>query len=274
STPETRLELSTGTPVLHVKPDHSQTIRSVDVFYTTQGKPDERPEDRLSTMHRFWHHATASQVGDSWRASLPLSTIDAPLWAYANVRYSLDGPVRGAGYYYGTYTADSFNLSSLLVTASATNLRGAGVHPTMERQNLIEDFGEGWEREWFIYSNDPKAWQRRTNKLNADIHQAPAGATLAFDVQSAEPNTLVVRLDQSVSEVDVRGGDWQTIRLKPNDFRDADEVAGENWKSARQFGFSDIVRLRKSGGGKPVTFGAPWKGLAPQFRNLRWIPSE
>ncbi|MDA3923310.1 MAG: hypothetical protein PF904_01255 [Kiritimatiellae bacterium] len=36
--------------------------------------------------------------GDSWSADLPLLDTKRPLWVYANVHYSLEKPITGAGY--------------------------------------------------------------------------------------------------------------------------------------------------------------------------------
>ena len=66
----------------------------------------------------------------TWTARLPLYEPAArhsqPLWVYANVVYPLDAPVTGAGYYYATYTATKFNLSSLAHVVAADELEAAG----------------------------------------------------------------------------------------------------------------------------------------------------
>ena len=91
-----------------MRPDASKTIDTVDVFYTQDGEPLEREHRK----NRFWHYAKPVCNGGQWTADLPLATTDKPLWAYANVRYRLDEPVTGAGYYYRVYTTDVFNASS------------------------------------------------------------------------------------------------------------------------------------------------------------------
>jgi len=95
-----RLDSDDGVPAITVRPDPSKPILSVDVFYTQHGKPNERPEDRQNTVHRFWHHAQAARADGRWTAKLPLHSTDKPLWVYANVVYPLATPVTGAGYYY------------------------------------------------------------------------------------------------------------------------------------------------------------------------------
>ena len=272
-TPQTQLQLDTsdGVPVFTVRPDASRQILSVDVFYTQQGKADERPEDRLDTMHRFWHHAAATNTDGVWTAPLPLSSTDKPLWVYANVRYPLDEPVSGAGYYYGIYNTDSFNLSSLLQVATAEEIKVAGARATLQPSSLIEDFEGDWEKGWFTYR--PDEWARTTNKLNSELWKAPTGATLFLEVRAAERNKLVLLLDDYAAEVQIAGGDeWQPIALRPEDFGDYGGEALDGWSGIRQLKLSPAEHLRPGRGqsGQPRLIGANWKGTPPQFRNLQW----
>jgi len=109
ATPEGTLTLKTanGVPAFSVNPDASKQFLFVDVFYTQQGK-EEAKDDGANTRVRFWHCAKVKQHKDTWSAELPLLDTDRPLWVYANVRYPLEKPVTGAGYYYGIYTAKEF----------------------------------------------------------------------------------------------------------------------------------------------------------------------
>ena len=63
-TPDSTLQLhrDVGVPQLIVEPDPSQTVLSVDVFYTQHGKSDEGPQDLTDVMHRFWHHAETDRI--------------------------------------------------------------------------------------------------------------------------------------------------------------------------------------------------------------------
>ena len=275
-TPQAFLNLKTadGVPECTVLADASRPVSGVDVFYTLQGKPHETPQDRLDTMHRFWHHSAATLVDGKWTATLPLSTTDKLLWVYANVRYPLDEPVDGVGYYYGAYSADSFNLSSVMQVATAEELKNASAKTTLQSSLLIENFDGDWEKEWFTYR--PDEWARSTNKLNSDVWLAPPGALLSLDVQADESNKLVVKLDDFANEVTMQGGaEWQSIILKPSDFQGFSGQSMADWSGLRQLKLSPIERLRPGRGetGPPRVFGADWKGTAPQFRNLRWQPA-
>lgn len=272
-TPESTLRLDTAdaVPEFSVRPDQSQPVLSVNVFYTQQGRENETPADRENTMHRFWHHAAASEADGIWTAKLPLGSTDRPLWVYANVLYPLAAPVTGAGYYYGTYTAESFNLSSLLKMVTADELRAAGSRATLTPSLLIEDFEGDWEQEWFTFR--PDEWARTTHKVYDPIWRAPARAMLALEVQAAEPNTLVVLLDGYAAEVQLHGGNqWQDVVLKPGDFRDVGEEALESWEHVGRLSLSPSETLRPGRGdsGQPRIVGGTWRGDPPRFRNLRW----
>ncbi|NND97754.1 MAG: hypothetical protein HKN47_10545, partial [Pirellulaceae bacterium] len=101
-TPLTELELQTrdGVPTLTIQPDNSRPVQSIDVFYSQDGKANETASDRDDVINRFWRHSAPNRRGDLWKAKLPLRSVDKPLWVYANVRYELNEPVSGAGYYY------------------------------------------------------------------------------------------------------------------------------------------------------------------------------
>jgi|GEM_PF-700473 len=271
-TPETELNLKAvgGVPQFSVKPDTSRAVQSVDVFYTQQGN-NEGGEDLQDAKHRFWHHAATAEKDGSWTARLPLGATNRPLWVYANVRYALEEPVSGAGYYYGLYTATNFNVSSLVTMVSPKELQAAKVRSTLHRQPTIEDFTGDWEKEWFTYR--PAEWALTTLKLNESTWQAPAGATLAFYVRSAEPNSLVVLLDEHAAEVKLKGGkDWESVELTPGDFRNAAGDALEDWTGVRQLKLSHAEHLRPKRGSKskPRRVGANWKGAPPNFRHLHW----
>ena len=181
-------------------------------------------------MHRCWHHVLATKVGSRWTAKLPLHSADKPLWVYANVVYPLDDPVTGAGYYYGIYTAKTFNVSSLLQMETPDDLKTAGVRAALKPSPLIEDFQGDWEKEWFTYR--PAEWARVTHKIYDDTWKAPENAKLALKVRAAEANKLVVMIDGHAAEMKLVGGtQWQDVVLSPDDFQDAAGEPLPSWES-------------------------------------------
>ena len=312
ATPITALDLKTksGVPSFMVKPAVATKVLSVDVFYTQQGK-EEAKDDRENTITRFWHFRDGRVVGQaspvpagepvssspscsfpqapSWRrearptkleeasgkqwvAELPLLDTGRPLWVYANVLYSLDTPVTGAGYYYGTYTTTTFNVSSLMPVASPEQLRAAGVKTTLQPSLVIETFSGDWQKEWFTYR--PDSWARSTHKLYDPEYEAPLSAKLSVDVRSEQPNKLVVGIDNRATEIQLKGGaEWQSIVLAPSDFRGADGVRRTDWKECRELrlGAQETIRPGNGQNGTNLVLGATWQGAKPEFRNLRWI---
>jgi len=272
-TPRTELALETadGVPSITVKPDASVAILHVDVYYTQQGQMDGQADDRDNTMNRFWHHAVTTKEGDAWKAEMPVSSADKSLWVYANVVYPLDEPVTGAGYYYRTYTATTFNLSSLVHLVSAEELQAAGVTARLKPSPLIETFASGWEKEWFTYR--PVDWARTMHKVYDPQWAAPQGAKLVLEVRCEQSNKLVVRLDEFATEVSLKAGlKWQNVILSSANFRNALDEAMEDWTELKTLRLSAREHLQQTVNEEHMVgeFGAQWKGADPEFRNLQW----
>jgi len=272
ATPILHLGLPKGkAPVATISADDSKEISYIDVFYTQHGQMNGKMDDSTNTKSRFWRHAPVGTHKGKWTASLPLFSMKKPLWVYANVRYKLDQPISGAGYYYGSYTAHSFNLSSIMKVASVKQLQAAKTLVSLKPTNLVEDFQGNWQKEWYSYK--PEKWGIKTHKVYDEQWTAPEGAKISFEVRAAQANLLTVGIDDHASEVQLHGKEhWQAIELSPTDFRDAEDKPLANWKGVKQFRLDDTERLRPPRGSKAKAklVGAPWKGKPPEFRNLRW----
>jgi cephalosporin-C deacetylase-like acetyl esterase len=274
NTPESSLTLNTkrGIPSFLVKPDASKPILEVDIYYTQQGEVVGDVTERDNRINRFWHHAKAVKRGNEWIADLPLLSTDKPLWAYADVQYSLDKPVSGAGYYYGIYTTETFNLSTTVKVATPEQLKAVAVRNTMKPSRVIETFKGDWEKEWFTYK--PEFWSRKTHKVYNNKWKAHENAKLAFDVRSAEPNKMVVGIDKYAKEIQLHGGSkWQSIVLSAEDFHNALGEALAGWSGIMELrlGTQETLKEKIDYENKKLDLGAKWKGEKPEFRNLRWI---
>jgi hypothetical protein len=272
STPETKLELAqeNGVPVFSVKPDASRKILAVEIYYTQQGQVDGEKDNSDNTKARYWHFVKPVKNGDAWTGELPLHSVEKPLWVYANVIYALDEPVSGAGYYYGDYTTDRFNVSSLMSMVSVAELAIAEVKPTVQESLLIESFGEDWEKGWFSYS--PNDWPIMTHKVYDPVWKATLGATLSLEILAPQPNKMAIGIDGYFTEVELDGGDaWQKISLTPTDFENETGEKLESWEGIRELQLEDEKTLRDKNSDGKKTFGGKWKGASPQFRDLKWI---
>lgn len=271
-TPSTKLMLrEKRRPRFILVPDRSREILSVDVYYTQQGEIVDGPGNMDNTKNRFWHHVKATPGKADWLADISFVNPNRPLWIYANVNYPLEKEVIGAGYYYGIYKADHFTISSPMTMLDSDRLKNLGLANTFKTSAIIEDFSEGWEKEWFHYRENE--WARKTHKVYEPRWQAPDGAMLSFEVRTREENTLVVGIDHFAAEVKINGGeDWQQIVLNPGQFTDADGAVLKGWGKIKElrYGPSETVRSKERGSKKRKSFGGPWKGVKPQLRDLRW----
>ena len=257
-------------PRFTVRPDASRKILGVEVYYTQQGLVGK--EHHHHRIAQFWHHGLCHKAEDgTWAAALPVFSSDKPLWVYANVTYALDAPVSGAGYYYGHYTAEKFNVSSLIQLIPSQQLQEAGVKPTLKPSSLIEDFTGDWRKEWFTHKVGE--WSMRTHKVYHPLWAAPQGAALSLEVFSDKPNKLVVGIDDHAAEVDLGASDWQAITLRPSDFKDALEKPRRDWAGIKELRLLAGEHLRAGKRGEQTTrrVGGSWKGAPPKFRNLRWV---
>ena len=283
-TPNTVLELKTGSniPRFSVTPDPSRRVLSVDIFYTQQGQTPEEKYDMGHTIARFWHHARAQSDGKVWTAEVPLLSVERPLWIYANVLYSLDAPVVGAGYYYAVYTAKTVNISSTMSIVTPEQLAAAGVKATLKPSLVIEPFDKGWQKEWFTYDISG-GWARKTHKVYDPQYKAPTDAKLSIEVRAEQANKLVIGLDAYAAEVALRGGNqWQTVILSEDDFRNGDETKLITWEGIKELRLGPREQLQPTQHGKveagrsakPRLLGGEWQGTPPEFRNLKWTKGE
>ncbi|MBT5927857.1 MAG: hypothetical protein HOH33_14690 [Verrucomicrobia bacterium] len=276
-TPESSLDLKAkhSIPSFTVKPDPSAPIQEVDIYYTQQGISPSKGVEREHRINRFWHHAKAIRQGSVWSAELPLASVKDPLWVYGNVRYVLDKPVMGAGYYYRVYTTDTYNLSTLISTASPRQLENSEIQAILHPSTMIERFDKYWEKDWFTYK--PGHWARRTHKIYHPLWAAPPNAKLGIEIQSDTANTIVIGIDDFATEVALKGGNqWQVVELSKSDFSNALGNSINDWTGNKELrlGDKETLRFKSNGEEQRRSVGVDWKGSQPKFRNLRWIANE
>jgi hypothetical protein len=278
-TPVAHLELASGKmPLLTVGVDSGREIKEVEIFFTQQGVIEKRggPKDNSSnTKHRFWQFVqpSKSSAENTWTANLPIFDTQRPLWVFANVVYSLDETVTGAGYYYGTYETDSFVLSSPLQTVSAAALSESGVFASDYNPLEIENFKGNWGRDWFRYNL--KKWGLRTNQLHEPTWSAPSpDARLSLEVKCETANKMVLWIDGYGVQFSLLGNHlWQRYSFSATDFKNSEGTALSGWSGIRELRLDDVETLEVPRGSKvkKVKVGAPWLGNPPEFRNLCWI---
>ena len=188
--------------------------------------------------------------------------------------YALDAPISGAGYYYGAYTSETFNLSSLIQLIEPQQLLASGVKSALSASPVIESFEDDWRKNWYTYK--PEEWSIRTHKVYHPMWAAPEGASVALSLQvlAEEPNKLVIGLDEHAAEIALKGTPgWQTVTVVASDFKDALGASRTDWSELKELRLLAAEHLRGGKGEDQTTrlVGANWKGAPPKFRNLRWV---
>jgi len=177
--PDSKLTLKTdnGMPVFSITPDRSREVKTVEVYYTQQ--PATGYTERIPAMTKYWRYAPATNDGGTWTAALPVFSLDRQLWVYGDVRYANDRAVhcvKGRD----IVNSDTFNLSSVLEMVTPDELKTAGVKATEKPSLVIEEFTEGWEKEWFEKGQKI----RKTFKLKSPQYEASPESKLGIEVQS------------------------------------------------------------------------------------------
>lgn len=229
ASPETELTLKTedGVPVFSITPDGSKKIRSVEVYYTQQPATDYT--GRIEAMTKYWRYAPATKDGGTWTASLPVLSLDRQLWVYADVNYANDRAVhcvKGRD----IVSSDNFNLSSVLKMVKPDELKAAGVKATEKPTLVIEEFGEGWEKEWFVKGEK----SRKTFQLKSPQYQVPADSRLGIEVQCNKKARLLIGMEREkyfFHHIIVIDGDsaWQKVSLSPSDFKTREGETLTDW---------------------------------------------
>ena len=265
ATPASELMLVTNdqVPVLQVTPDTSLPIERVQLLYSVDPDPQAR----------FWRTATATKTGNVWSAPLPILSVDQPLFAFANVHYRLEKPQSVP---FAQPTA-VFAISSMLHTATPDDLKRAEVKATDKADLVIDDFAQGWQDWYSLSADNPHHWEYSTRKLNDHKWQGLPGQQLNLEVQSEQPNELVIVLTENffrsyrgkaqefMAVVKLSGGERQSSSLTPDDFHTA---AGENLSSWKQV---DLLSLRAYHEQDGKLLGSKsWTGPQPKFHELRW----
>ncbi len=209
-TPRSELALKSddGVPMLRVMPDtRTLPVARCEIFYSVE--PDPRA--------RFWRSTEVLSEGDSFTAKLPLHTLDLPLFAFANVYYTLPKPESlSALAGYGKPVTE-ICISSLFHSHSAAELQEAAPTLSARRSSLIDDFAHGL-RDWYVLNSGNLAHQQFwTRKVTDPLWRAKDGAKLVLTLAMPETNRLTFVLQQN---------EWRSYRGPRRTFTCTREVSG------------------------------------------------
>jgi dienelactone hydrolase len=263
-TPRVSLSMSApdGIPGLRVVPDPAKSPVSVQVYYSQDADP----------RARFWRSAEVHRDGNVWTAALPVMSKELPLFAFANVTYSM--AARDADPW--APQTDIYTISSELQYAQLKTL--PGIKATEVPDAVIDDFTHNW-RDWFVLNpGNPDHWEYSTRKINDPKWQGNNN-NLSLTAVTEKPNTLILLLTENlfrpyrgttkeyVTAIKLTGGDTpQTITLKRSDFKAEDGSTLKDWH------LLDLLTLRgyyETQAGKLIG-SKTWAGRPVVFRKLWW----
>jgi hypothetical protein len=274
------LKTEDGIPTLSVLPKAAWPVAQCDIYYSI----DPDPRDR------FWRSTDAVRDGDRFTAKLPLQAAGAPLFAFANVYYTLPKPESMAELpQFRNETIREVCLSSEFRHATPEELSAAGVRITDQPSALIDDFAHGW-RDWYqLNEGNRDHWQRWTHKITDPKWRGPDGAKLALTLKMAETNRLgVVVLENQYRtyrgprrilycdrEIPGAAGE-QTVLFEVADFKDSENGSPlKSWSQLDLLGLGARAQeMNPHGKFKPLPNQPEkpelWRGAAPEFIRLEW----
>jgi dienelactone hydrolase len=159
-------------PLFEVIPDASQTVISVDLYYS-------QDKDAIS---RFWRRGKSVQQGGKWAAKCPLNpTVDNLfnyLFAFANVTYQApDGTL--------------YSISSDLHVVSDAMLADAGIVKTDYASLEIDDFSNGFH-DWAQFGTE--LW---TRKITDPKWHGPSGSQMRLRIKTGISQNYTVTLKEN-----------------------------------------------------------------------------
>jgi hypothetical protein len=281
-TPQFALNLKTpnGVPRMIVTPDDSQPVKRVDIYYSLD--PHE--------LTRFWRDGKAVKVGKQWTADCPVMNLEQPVFAYADVAYETPTQYRNVAHAPGQDNADTFAISSRVLSATPAQLRASGVKATDQPDRMIDDGSRGWH-DWYLLNwGHPPLWTATTRKLKDTKWRGPDGATLHFEVKCESDNQLVLTfncnawgamipgkpaVDYTVVKMLKASPDRQTVAVSLNELIATDPKVTAplaNWQTVTEFSICPSGTTVK-GGQKVKADGKAWQGPR-EIRHLRWEGGE
>ena len=266
------LKTSDGVPAFRVTGDGRWPVARCDIYYSVDDDP----------RARFWRSANVTRQGDTFTAELPLHSLDTPLFAFANVYYTLPQPVAMDALPGYKDPVRELGLSSLLHRVKPAGLRAAGVRVTLTPGSLIDDFSGGL-RDWYQLSAGNLARvQTWTRKLTDPLYRGAADARLKLSLIMPRTNWIDLVIVENewrsyrgmkrtyvcTREVSGAAGD-QVLILAPSDFQ-SNGVPLQSWRDVDQFAVCAFYSER----GETAVRTPKWDGPAATFRRLEWSAGQ
>ena len=276
-TPQIHVDLKGNTigPVITVKPDPSQEIERVEIFYS------QDPNGQF----RFNRSAEVTQHGDLYIASAPITSTDLGFFAMANVYYKHPENLKLEGPRWNQYPADEYILSTNVQKFEIPEVQAAQPVVTDTTTRVIQaSFENDGLPDWYRYSDN----RLNTRKIRDPKWRGPIGATLAIDVFDPIGENLIMEFSFNsyskygrefphgefycVMPIEA-SPDWQTIEINIDDLKAvrADQRGmPADWQTLDHLVITNRFDVEVDGAKQTFTSNAN-RGQGRELRNLQWV---
>ena len=265
-------------PVITVKPDPSQEIERVEIFYS------QDPNGQF----RFNRSAEVQQHGDLYIAAAPITSTDLGFFAMANVYYKHPEGLKLEGPRWNQYPADTYILSTNVQKFEIPEVQAAQPVVTGITTRMIQaSFENDGLPDWYRYSQN----RLNTRKIRDPKWRGPIGATLSIDVLDPIGENLIMEFSfNSYSKygrefphgefycvMPIKASpDWQTIEINIDDLKAvrADQRGmPSDWQTLDHLVLTHRLDVQVDGEKQTFTSNAN-RGHGRQLRNLQWVGGE
>ena len=265
-------------PVITLRPDTSQEIESVEIFYS------QDPNGQF----RFNRSAEVEKRGDVYVASAPITSKNLGFFATANVNYKHPEHLQLQGPRWSKDPGKTFIISTNIEKFEIPEVQAANPAVTDSSTRMIQQsFANDGKPDWYRYS------QRRLNtrKVRDPKWRGPIGARLAVEVLDPAAKNVIMEFrfneyskygreypqGEFYAVVPVQpSADWQQVTV---DIKDLKPVKAEqkgmpaDWQTLDHLTLTH--RLDVTVDGQNQTYHSNAKhGRGQQLRNMQWLGGQ
>ena len=263
---EVNLKTADGIPVATVTPESPEQVQKVQVYYSVNP----------NALTRFWRRAETIREGDIWKAALPVTSTDMPLFVMANVLYPQPKPLIGP--FFLPKSPPNFLVSTWELTFEPDALKAAGVKGDGVNERMIQESFED-VGDWFTVDG------LITRKLTDPKWRGPDDAEISIEVLAPEGGDFAMTFEVNTWNVyaNLKAGkyyalttlskrpDWQTLKFRLADIKPADDKLPpmSHWQGITELMITPNLTVKKDGKDEVLLKGR-WNS-ARKYRNLRWV---
>lgn len=279
-TPEITVDLEGNAmgPTVTVKPDDSQEIERVEIFYS------QDPNGQF----RFNRSAKVTQHAGLYSASTPITSVDLGFFAMANVYYKHPKSLGLKGPWWNKLPSEHFILSTNVQKYEIAEVKNAAPSVTDVTTRMIQkSFDNDGKPDWYRYS----ANRLNTRKIRDPKWRGPIGAKLSIDIQDALGGNLILEFSfnnyskygreypagEYFAVIPIRASrDWQTVTLSIKDLKPKkNNQVGHpaDWQTLDHLSVANQLEFEVEG--KPQRYKSnSQNGRGRKMRNLQWVGGE